>query len=942
MINEILNILPDFREKIENKEISVCLLRNDDSPKAPVNGYNHLVTIEELESPIYTESNLGISLLGPRYVGERFLCCIDIDGDVGYTIHEDKQKGINKQSTQKWFYRIIKKELDERGLKPLIVRTMSGGYHIYLYIYEHPTAIHGFSRFLYPVKDINTMEYFNSELSDLFSDNQKLNDFLGKPLKDNAIEIFSQKRMMVAPGSCIDGKYYVVSPDGAQSFDEISELVETNIYDLVTQALIKNFFTINPEKQVLSKPIKTHQVGQEVHLRKENIEKIADLIGNLYPKAGDQKHYCTLALGGYLKTQNIAVESIQAIGEKIIEMNPGLFDSNEAFIQTLLHDSVQGVNGGEATGLKTLQDNLENIVDKGILAKKMHLWTQSPIHSFYPNGEIGNEYTQVTMNYKYNTISKQTMILKKQDNDFIPIIKNQVSVKHVINDIIRLKDISWTKQTVYHNPVYFTYSTRIGNFSSPIYENIEEMIQGYKSIEGAHISGSKTILELIYNEFEEFDLIINKVGSSIPGIFLDQETKQIHRFIKHNEVIDEVEIKQPSMHDLKEAVALLSKINETYPWIGNKFGIFIRNVLTMPFSYILKTYFHMPHPSLILCGEGGTLKSTAGELAVALWGNYNNDIIENIVGGGELNSEYRFGRIMDCSSYPLIINEPEVLFHRSRMRELVKDAVNGQLLRKPGGNNPKEYYSRRSSIYCMNAIPQQADDPAYLRRFVILDFTKMERGDVPEIIENLSFLNENGVRNSKFQQLSVIGDYITYIISKNMDWLELPLESLQQNIIDSITQETGDPLGWLNNINFEESLYLDRTDQENAILSSILTLLRDPYFKNKNKFLNNADPESILRDLITNSNYYPYIHESVDGNSIIIDTGFKNTLNQHNHNYSKPITLSAIYNHLEDTTYNLPTMKLTPSKVKGLKKTVRGIRMTYEEFTRLITNTVES
>lgn len=939
MIDEILNTIPDFREKIQNKEINVCLLRNDDSPKAPIGGYNHIVDIEEITSPHYSDSNLGISLLGPKYVGDRFLCCIDIDGDSGQGDEEQQRK--NKNSTQEWFYNIIIRAFQQKDIKPLIVRTMNGGYHIYVYIYEYPTLIHGFSNYMYPLKNMENMIYF-SGIEYLFEQNPYLYNFLNKPVLDNAIEIFSNKRMMVAPGSCIDGKYYTVSPDGAQTFSEIGEIVDINIYDFIVNALKESGFIQNPDKISPIKP-NTHQnvTGEERVLTKTNINKIADLIGSLYPQAGDQKHYCTLALGGYLKTQNVSIDSIQQIGQRIVENNPNLFNNNSAFITTLLHDSTQGVNGGEATGLKTLQDNLNDIIDRGVLAKKMHLWTQSPRHSFYPNGEIGNEYAEVQMNYEHNNMSKKTIVLKKQDKDFIPVIKNQVSVKHVIHDIIMLNDISDNEfEFGFDSPIYFTYTTRNQSYVSPIYENSEDMFAKYKQIEGAHVTGSKSILELVYNEFEEFDLLTKKVGSSRPGVFYNPKTNKIHRYIEDKNNIIELDIEKPDAAELNESLKLLTKINDTWPWKDNKFGILIKYGLTMPFAYISKTFYNEPHPSIMLVGEAGTLKSTAGELVVALWGNKNTSIAENIVGGGEMNSEYRFGRKMDASSYPLVVNEPEALFSRARIRELIKDAVNGQLLRKPGGNNPKAYYSRRASIYTMNATPQQADDPSYLRRFVILDFTKSERGDTPEQMEKLQFLNTDNITNNAFNELSVIGDYIIYLIAQHPDWLKLSLEDLQQKIIESLQDQTDASLDWLSEIDETNVIYVDRTDQENSVLSLILSLLRDPYYKNKNKFLNNSDPEMILRNLVNDSNYYPYITESVDGKSVIIDIGFKNLFNIQYRDFCKPITLTAIFDHLEDTTFDLESMKLSASKVKGMKKTVRGIRMTYEEFTRLITNDV--
>lgn len=936
MISEILGSLPDFREKVENKEISLCLLRDDENPKAPVNGYNDIATMEILNSPVYSNCNLGISLLGPKYVGDRFLCCIDIDGDTGLDDLDDEQKRLNKTTTQQWFYQILIEEFRKKEITPLVVRTMSGGYHLYVYIYETPKSIHGFSRYLYPLKNMETLSVFE-KWENLFEQNPTLFNFLNKPMKDSSIEVFSEKRMMVAPGSCIDGKYYTIHPDGAQSFDEIGEVVEENISDLIHNALISNFFTINPEKPKLYEPQKINT--EQRTLSQFNVERIADLIANLFPSMDGQKHYCTLALGGYLKTQNIDPNSIFQIGQRIIEKRGDIFKSERAFMTTLMHDSTTSV-AGEATGLKTLQDNLDGLIDRGIFAKKMHLWTQSPKHSFYPNGEIGTEYTQISISYQHHNMSKANIRLKKQDNDFVPIVKNQITVKHAINDIMIVDDISHKSILPHHQqPLYFTYTTRNGQFKSQIYPNLKEMFENYDKIQGAHFSGSKQILELIYNEFEEFDLLTHVTESSRPGIFLNREKNGLKRyFLKDG--IEEVKIERPSKNSLKEAVALLNKIKENYPWKDGKFGIFIKNVFSIPFAYIRKTYFQIPHPSLMLYGEGGTLKSSAGELAISLWGNYYSENKINIVGGGELNSEYRFGRIMDCSSYPLVVNEPEVLFSQARTRELIKDAVNGDLIRNPGGNNPREYYSRRASIYCMNTIPAQADDPAYLRRFTILNYTKTERGDTPEVEHRLSFLNKNGVINSAFDDLSPIGDFITYIVDKHIEWLHLPLDIFQYNITKAIEEESKMDLSWVIEETKENTVYTDRDDQETNTLSLILSMLREPYYKNKAKFLQNADPEQVIRDLVNNSNYYPYIQETSSGDSILINIGFKDAYNARYAYLSKTITLSGVFDYLNDTTYSLPTMKLTSARVKGVKKSVRGVKMTYKEFTRIITNTV--
>lgn len=303
--------------------------------------------------------------------------------------------------------------------------------------------------------------------------------------------------------------------------------------------------------------------------------------------------------------------------------------------------------------------------------------------------------------------------------------------------------------------------------------------------------------------------------------------------------------------------------------------------------------------------------------------------------GGELFSEYRFGRAMDNSSFPLVVNETEYLFSTPRIKELIKDSVTGKLIRKPGGNEPQGYYSHRACIYTMNNLPMTTEDPAFLRRFIPLEFDSTERGDEPETIEKFEFLNENGIKNSKFQELKYIGDFVYYILNKNIHWFDFSLEQIQDNIIHELEKYSQMYLGFLKQ-HSKEFVYMDRQDQQNIKLSILLGILRKPYQYNKNKFFKETSETAIVRQMV-NKNVYSFVNK-IDDDWILIDIGLKHKFNEETLKNGMSITLKGCYSYFQELDLGLSTITLGPARVKGRKKQIRGIRMSVDDFTKILTN----
>ena len=936
MISKILNSISDFSDKIEDGTIKVCFLH--ENSKVSKTGWAGFVKPEELYAPENMENNLGISLIGPQFPGDKILTCIDIDGD------KRTIKGENvEQFSKDIAFHIIKRKLDEESIKYMAVKSSSGGYHLYLYTLIESLRYESTKGLIYP-KNLN--EIADEDLKMYLSGNSnKFLAIIDEEVPKSIVEIWCNKRYMVAPGSDIydeDGTYIGTTEllyDGVQTFEEISTY-KGNLNDLIRQAFLDNNF--HEDKKInYSQPTIPDMNSRTFSptLNDFDIKLIGDLLIEAYPKIDGEKHNATLALGGYFFNKNISYESVHKIGEYVIENGPeNLFKSNQAFLDTLTHDIRENDAARQQTGLATFEEILSPYYEKERIGKQLHIATNPTFHKFWPDGRYSKRYNEIIINHKQNYIVKniiQTSLSKEGD-----IIENKIQnhkINHSIEEIILYNDISDPeKKSDWEKPVQITFKINKKLEKSEIYQNPNDLFQKYRRLKGAYTDHAKTIIEAIYREYEDLGFIRTIDSSTRPGIWYDKQTKTIKKYIKKDNEMTEIQPEKPDKNNLITAINLLKQINQVLPWNQGKFGYLIKTGLTLPYADILKYFYSKHHKSIILYGEAGTLKSTIAELIMSF--NMDPFIYRDfsIVSGGELNSEFRFGRAMDISSYPLIVNEAEYLFLNVKIRELIKDSVTGKLLRKPGGNNSQSYYSHRASIYTMNEFPMNTEDPAFIRRFVPLEFDQTEVCDTPEIKEKLEFLNKNGVKNYRFKELAAIGDYTFYILSKNLHWFDYSVEDIQDKIIKSIEEYTGENLDFLKQQS-NDFVSTDRSDRENVRLTMVLEILKAPYVANKARFISDRNPITNVRDIISDGNAYPYIN-LINDDEILIDSGFKRKFNERYYKSGVSITVKATYNLLQDLDLSLDSMNYTTAVVQGRKKRVRGIRMTIEDFVKILTN----
>lgn len=943
-----LKEVSDFEEKIKNKELNVLFLHDDAvNPKHPYGGKYNYQSYDAVTAPENANRNLGIGF--PKTVTSSvFWCGIDIDGDTKY-VDDISEKDQMKEATRRFLFEMIKSRLEERGIKAMYVKTANNGFHIYLKITQSTHKQHGYEKFLYP----GLVKYSLNHLhKDFMKEYPILGKVAGKRLGTKSIEVFTQGAYLIAPGSEINGRKYELLPDGAQTFDEVSTYGESTIQELLEDILISNQFDYSP-KVVQVSDNHGDSVQMEKHdLEERNIKSIGELMLKGLPLISGEKHDAILSLGGFLSTMNVSEQSIIDIGNYIIDNNkdPTLFSHDDeterttGLMTTLLHDIREGDGEGKAKrGLTYLKKIFEGIIPLNELSKVLWLNSRPSSHSFYPDGTLAETFYKVKIDFEHKKMQYLDLKRGKWNEEKGEFDQHRImkvnTVYHSLDNFEYIDDLSSRsyKPDVTKKKLSFVTKNEKGELKRYIFEDTEDMLRKYPSLEGAHGPRSQELLKHIVNEYERIGLIVEIEGSSKPGIYLSRDGKTIRKFITTKNGVEEVKPEKPDKSKLINALKLLSKVNEVYPWEGDKFGVFVKLGLILPYGYMFKNSFNDFFRGIILYGEAGTLKSTAADLIEHISVPRESRLLEPknyITSGSDLRTEYRIGRALDRHSYPIIVNESEGTFSNVDNRELIKNAISDIVIREPGGDNPQTYYARAIPILTANELPSAVETSAISRRFLVLNFLEKERGDTDEVIEKMQFLNENGIRNSRFTEFEIIGDFVYYTLSKNIHYFHEGPQKICDNIIRDMEQYTGLELNWLSSPKFDKYQSNDREDEAGNEIEMILDVLKKPFTNNKKRFYGRPiTEEQILEEMIGTDYSYIYRVNSKQSNGVLIGPLIKNEVSRKYPRHSKSISqkrLAELINSQLELSDKVHYAENKMTCTDGTRR--RGVYIEWEDF----------
>ena len=356
--------LPDLEEHIRQGKINVVPLKRLDKYPLINNWNNREYSLTESfkyknrygkeftqVGLQYHTGNYGVIIGYGNKQNGYSIGCIDIDG---YKTNDDNPDLEIKKATQEYIYEALK-DLPNC----IIVKTQSGGYHIYYWTKKTQPDTSITSNSLYFPKDFN------------------IKALAGKCLNDS-IEVFTNqdKKQTVLPGSQTKtGKYKVISELNKLSGMDIVE----DLNQLVIDTLVSKGYTYKPVTRDEPKKVTNSQLGTGRSKPKSNLKKLSQdeitqviqLVTPIFPVIDGKKHTGAMYLGGYF-SYHITKDSSKEIANGIVNEIGNIFDNSQDFIKTVLENYDRQVTKAGLPKLCKLIQQRDNTFNIGIFTSKLN------------------------------------------------------------------------------------------------------------------------------------------------------------------------------------------------------------------------------------------------------------------------------------------------------------------------------------------------------------------------------------------------------------------------------------------------------------------------------------------------------------------------------------------------------------------------------------------
>lgn len=910
--NDFCDNIPDLRENIVNGNIKVIPLKN--GKKAPRdNGWSKKeYSISDLET---SNTNLGI-MPGYNHT-DSSLAIIDIDG---YTMNgvNAEEKRYYKEATQKYLYECLK---DIPGA--MIVRTQSGGFHIYLWNRTVNEHLHETSNNLHFPKD-----FYIEELQ-------------GKSLK-HSIEIFTKggSKQCLLPGCIVydeatgkENDYIILSE--INSLNNIATV--DNIHQTVIDTLLAKGFTYEQRQKTTATdiPSTTRKLKK---LSNTEIQKVVELTAPLLEKIDGQKHTGTLYLGGYL-SRNVTSKSCNQIGNGIVREIGTLFNDVGEFKKTLLknYNKTDDYKGGLPKFCEIVESIDPTFNTSKFIFQMNKVCRERFVHSILTKKYNNNKKKYLDIDYTNNKIS--THIWNRSEKENEDGTKTTFTYHTDTYDLVNMSP----------EDIYETYNILDKNASPKLcFTFYRKGMPSKQTIEGDDISiiekqlerrpgivlkprEYKGVVNEIINEYIKLDQIHIIEEIPVPGVFCNPLTGNLAR-ADNNKAVP---IELPSQDNVSQAIGIWEDLEKVYPGDNSKLAHILRWGLLSPFSYILKTRF-VWQPMLFLYGASRTSKTTLAEISLCPYSRITNEIS---IGGGAFNTEYRIGHALSRQGIGTIINEPSSSINNDVYVDMLKRCVESNISRERdvGGIHTKIPAYSNMCFTSNSFIPT---NDAFVRRADYLEFTKNERLSDDDIkLFNKTFQHQNW-NNTRFLELLPLGDFMVYYVNQDVNMLANQHIDIVFEMINAAYKYIGEHApAWLFSI--PELMDIGASDTE--VLSEFRRLILKDYrdlTKNSSKMYDYAfenvaevdddlnvkhlthqgDFAKLLRAIIE-SNNIPYLHyvKVKDVEYVIVNTTIKNALKDFN---GLQITCKGLADYMG--------YKYDSIRYKGHK--IRGFRMLFSEF----------
>ncbi len=262
-----------------------------------------------------------------------------------------------------------------------------------------------------------------------------------------------------------------------------------------------------------------------------------------------------------------------------------------------------------------------------------------------------------------------------------------------------------------------------------------------------------------------------------------------------------VEVKQPSVEELREALLLLNELaGKWFNHVLDRFARHIRWSLLAPFIYAYKQLGRWVKWRYIY-GVSHTGKTTLAEITLKIWGLGP----EHMRSGTHMDTVPRFGELISKSTFPIVVNEPGGALDKEEIIEMLKNVVENTRARGVIRQGVYVDVPALSPIIFTSNMYLPRDD-ALLRRLEVDVFTYGER-----ISSDRAAVFDKAVR-PRLTKLKPLGDFAAFYALNNglpEDYEELPVRVLEE----AYRQAGLEPPDWIRTRPVEETDFYEEVKE---------------------------------------------------------------------------------------------------------------------------------
>lgn len=750
--------ITDIEQYLNEDKVKIIKVRRNSKVPLEKDYYNKQTSIEELMN--YT-GNFGTVIGYNHDINGVSLACIDIDGYTMANGSDDKKKEI-KKATADYIYNCLKDIPDS-----LIIETQSGGHHIYLWNETISDSFHHTSNHLcfpadFPIEDLQ---------------NQSLN---------RSIEIFTKpgaKQCVLPPSTILNedtgdiNGYKVVSEINALS--DIGRVNDIN--QTVIDTLLEKGFTYNETAPQKRPSVVQHSVQPTADktsnpyikkLNKKEIKKIVSLLTPILKEVDGAKHDATLYIGGFL-SENISVDSVEAIADSIVAKIGNIFDDGEAFKQTLIVNYQR--NEIYKRGLPSLCDLIDDMAsddfdfDRQSFLEQMNTICRTE-YELAPNIIQRNDGLYIKHKKGYSLLGNIKILELKKISDSMQMFPPVFNIRFIKTE--NGQEIYW------ENLPFDSLKTQLDKETIFTYDayRIAELLR-------------KLLIYGVNKDFNGYTIIKSEIDLFKQGFFYDDNAGKV---LQNNSFDFDSD-----SEDIKKSIRLFNEVIQNRGTaIPNDCSVF-RFMLWSPFSYAIKQIgFIDDLYGIVLPGTSNTNKTGSVRIFSHLYAK--SQLVE-----GKADTLSSFTRVLTRNTFPVLNDEALTLldFEKQNNREAeevlkrcITDLNSRGVSDITNADDVKEYHALRMPIFTLNNDSIKYKDE-FLKRYRVLSYDESMKIDKADAIEFNKKYSPQSPR-SPLKQLKHLGKafaekFIPYIENHSNELYNL--EKLTIKILKEISTECGEP-----------------------------------------------------------------------------------------------------------------------------------------------------